>query len=353
MYLDKPMKDHNLLQAICRTNRTFGQEKTHGLIVDYIGIFDDVARALDFDEKAVQQVVSNIEELRKALPVQVQKCLAFFPGVDRSVGGYEGLMAAQQCLPNNEVRDKFAAEYIVLGTIWEALSPDPCLSPYEKDYRWLTQVYESVKPPSGNGKLLWHALGAKTVELINQNVHVESVRDDVETLVLDAQVLEDILKDADPAKSGREIEIKLIARLRKHLGNPKFTALGERLEKIKERHEQGFLNSLEFLKEILELAKDVVEAEKETDPEEERDRAKEALTELFKEAKTKNTHIIVERIVADIDDIVKKVRFPDWQHTSQGERLVQKELRRTLLKYKLHTDQELFDKAYGYIRQYY
>ena len=50
---------------------------------------------------------------------------------------------------------------------------------------------------------------------------------------------------------------------------------------------------------------------------------------------------------------MKKVRFPDWQHTTQGERLVQKELRRTLLKYKLHTDQELFDKAYGYIRQYY
>ena len=262
-------------------------------------------------------------------------------------------MAAQQCLPNNEMRDKFAAEYSVLGTIWEALSPDPVLSPYEKDYRWLTQVYESVKPPSGNGKLLWHALGAKTVELINENVHVESVRDDVETLVMDAQVLEEILKDAEPDKRAREIEIKLIARLRKHAGNPKFTALGERLEKIKERHEQGFLTSLEFLKAILEVAREVVEAEKDVDPEEERDRAKEALTELFKEAKGKNTHIIVERIVADIDDIVKKVRFPDWQHTSQGERLVQKELRRTLLKYKLHTDQELFDKAYGYIRQYY
>ncbi|MCX5810231.1 MAG: type I restriction endonuclease subunit R [Proteobacteria bacterium] len=353
MYLDKPMKDHNLLQAICRTNRTFGQTKTHGLIVDYIGIFDDVARALDFDEKAVQQVVSNIDELRKALPVQVQKCIAFFTGVDRTVGGYEGLSAAQQRLPNNETRDRFAAEYIVLGTIWEALSPDPCLSPYENDYRWLTQVYESVKPPSGNGKLLWHALGAKTVDLINQNIHVESVRDDIETLVLDAQVLNDILKDADPIKRGREIEIMLVARLRKHLGNSKFMALGERLEKVKERHEQGFLTSLEFLKQILEIAKEVLEAEKETEPEEERDRAKEALTELFSEARSQNTHIIVERIVADIDDIVKKVRFPDWQHTSQGERLVQKELRKTLLKYKLHTDQELFDKAYGYIKQYY
>jgi type I restriction enzyme R subunit len=353
MYLDKPMKDHNLLQAICRTNRTFGQEKTHGLIVDYIGIFDDVARALDFDEKAVQQVVSNIEELRKALPVQVQKCLAFFPGVDRSVGGYEGLMAAQQCLPNNEVRDKFAANYSVLGTIWEALSPDPVLSPYEKDYKWLTQVYESVKPPSGNGKLLWHALGAKTVELINQNVHVEAIRDDLDTLVLDSKVLEEIIGEADAAKKGKEIEISLIARLKKHLGNPKFTELGERLEKIKERHEQGFLNSLQLLKEILEVAKDVLEAEKQTDPKEERDRAKEALTELFKNAKSKNTHIIVERIVADIDDIVKKVRFDGWKSTSQGERQVQKALRKTLLKYKLHTDQELFDKAYGYIRQYY
>ncbi len=353
MYLDKPLKDHNLLQAICRVNRTFGLEKTHGLIVDYIGIFDDVAQALDFDEKAVQQVVSNIEELRKALPTQMLKCLTFFAGVDRSIGGYEGLMAAQQRLPNNETRDKFAAEYSALSTIWEALSPDHCLSPYTKDYRWLTQVYESVKPASGSGKLLWHALGAKTVELINENVHVDSVRDDLETLVLDAKVLEDIIKEVDATKKGKEIEIKVTARIRRHLNNPKFNALGERLEKLKERQEQGFLTSLEFLKEILQIAKEVVEAEKQVDPVKERDKAKEVLTELFQEAKGENTHIIVERIVADIDDIVKKVRFPEWQHTTQGERLVQKELRRVLLKYKIHTDQELFDKAYAYIRQYY
>jgi type I restriction enzyme R subunit len=88
-----------------------------------------VARALDFDEKAVQQVVSNIDELRKALPVQVQKCLGFFPGLDRALGGYEGLMAAQECLPNNEVRDKFAAEYSVLGKIWKRSLPIRCSAP--------------------------------------------------------------------------------------------------------------------------------------------------------------------------------------------------------------------------------
>ena len=63
--------------------------------MDYIGIFDDVATALTFDERAVQQVVSNIDELRKSLAGQIQKCLAFFAGVDRSIGGYEGLMAAK------------------------------------------------------------------------------------------------------------------------------------------------------------------------------------------------------------------------------------------------------------------
>jgi type I restriction enzyme R subunit len=81
MYLDKPLRDHTLLQAICRTNRTYSEQKTHGLIVDYLGIFDDVAKALEFDEKGVKQVVSNIEELKDKLPEAMQKCLAFFPGV--------------------------------------------------------------------------------------------------------------------------------------------------------------------------------------------------------------------------------------------------------------------------------
>ncbi len=352
MYLDKPMKDHNLLQAICRTNRVY-PGKTHGLIVDYLGIFDDVATALDFDETAVQKVITNLDELKKVLPGQMVRCLAFFPRVDRTVGGYEGLIAAQDCLPNNETRDKFAAEYSVFSRLWEALSPDPCLGPYETDYKWLTHVYESVKPPSGNGKLLWHALGAKTIELVHANVHLETVRDDLDTLVMDAEVLEGLLDAKDPDKKYKEIEIKLIARLRKHKGNPTFVALGERLEKLKERHEKGLLHSLDFLKELLTLAKEVVQAEKQVDPVDEQAQAKAALTELFAEVKNGTMPVVVERIVTDIDEIVRLVRFPGWQGTKAGEREVQKALRKVIyVKYQVK-DQDLFDKAYGYIRQYY
>ncbi len=351
MYLDKPVRDHTLLQAICRTNRTYGARKSCGLIVDYLGVFDDVAKSLEFDEAGFRQVVANIQGLKDQLPGAMQKCLGYFLGVDRSLTGYTGLIAAQACLPNNEVRDAFAADYSVLANLWETLSPDPVLIDYETDYRWLAQVYISVQPTSGAGALLWHSLGAKTIELIHQNVHVEAVRDDLDDIVLDADLIEALL--VDPGQKGKEIEFKVVQRLRRHMGNPRFRQLSERLEALKARHEQGQLNSVEFLKLLLDLARDVVQAENATPPAEEEDRGRAALTELFEAARTAATPIIVERIVAKIDEIVRLVRFPGWQTTSAGEREVRKALRKILFDVKLHQDGELFDKAYGYVRQYY
>lgn len=78
-----------------------------------------------------------------------------------------------------------------------------------------------------------------------------------------------------------------------------------------------------------------------------------ALTELFEEARNEKTPIMVERVVNDIDEIVRYVRFDGWQGTHAGEREIKMALRKTLFKYKLHQDQELFDRAYAYIREYY
>ena len=262
-------------------------------------------------------------------------------------------MAAQECLPNNAVRDAFGAEHSVLSTLWEAISPDVVVVPFEADYKWLTKVYQSVQPTSGTGKLIWHTLGAKTIELIHQNVRVEEVRDDLETLVLDAELLEAVLGSPNPNKRAKEYETKLVARLRKHMGNPRYQQLSERLEALKDRHERGLLNSIDFLKSLLELARELVVTEKETPPEADEDRAKAALTELFQQVRNEKTPVVVERIVADIDEIVRLVRFAGWQQTAAGEREVRQALRKSLLKYQLHQDAELFDRAYGYVKQYY
>lgn len=354
MYLDKPMKDHTLLQAICRTNRVCGNDKTHGLIVDYIGIFDDVANALDFDEKSVQKVITNIAEVKKELPELMKKCLGYFPGVDRTVEGWEGLVAAQECLPTNKEKDQFGADYRVLNRAWDALSPDQFLAPYKFDYLWLTKVYESVRPTDSRGGLIWSALGAKTIELVHENITVEKVHDDLDILRLDADIIDEYLEGRkDPGKAAKRIEINLVARIQAHSQDPKFIKLGERLEELREKHEQGLITSIEFLKRLLELAKDAVEAEKETVPKEEIDKGVAALTELFNGVKNKNTPIIVERIVKDIDDIVKIVRFDGWQSTTAGKQEVKKALNSVVwVKYKIK-DKEVLNKAYGYVEMYY
>lgn len=354
MYLDKPMKDHTLLQAICRTNRTYDQGKTHGLIVDYIGIFDDVARALDFDENSMRKIITNIEEIKKQLPALLRKCLSYFMGVDRTIEGWEGLMAAQECLPTNKEKDAFAADYRVLNRAWDALSPDGFLNAYKTDYQWLSRVYESVKPTDGRGGLIWASLGAKTIELVHQNLTVGEADEDMDILAMDADLIDEFLeKQKDLKKTTKKVEINLVAKIMKHTKDPKFIKLGEKLETLREKHEQGLLTSIEFLKLLLELAKEAAQAEKEVVPEEEVDRGIAALTELFNGLKSRSTPVIVERIVADIDSIVKIVRFDGWQSTTAGKQEVKKALRSVVwIKYKIK-DKDVFDKAYNYIEQYY
>jgi type I restriction enzyme, R subunit len=349
MYLDKPMKDHTLLQAICRVNRPY-PGKYRGLVIDYIGVFDNIAQALDFDYKEIRNVISNIDKLKAELPKALKTCLEYFKNIDKNLEGYEGLLAAQECLPNDEIRDRYASDYSYLNRHWEAISPDIILQQYEKEYRWLTQIYQSIRPPSGRGKLLWHTLGEKTLKLIHENVAVYTIRDDLETLILDEFILEQL--KAGDKKRIKDLELKIIWRLHKHADDPRFIELGKKLEELKEKHYRNVITSLEFLKELLKLARETVALERETKAQPV-DNSKEALTKLFEECKVEKTPIIIKEIVEDIDNVVKVTRFEGWQWTISGEREVMKALRKTLLKYQLHKEQELFDKAYAYIREHY
>ena len=83
------------------------------------------------------------------------------------------------------------------------------------------------------------------------------------------------------------------------------------------------------------------------------EKGKAALTRLFEHTRANSTPVIVERLVNDIDGIVKFVRFPGWKDTSEGRKLIKKSLREVVMvKYKIK-DPEVFNKAYGYVEQYY
>lgn len=216
-------------------------------------------------------------------------------------------------------------------------------------------MYESVKPADKRGALIWAALGAKTLELVHEGVTVAGIHPDAEILELSADLIDQFFeKNRDKVKvTAKRVEINLVARIGKHGDNPIFIKLGDRLEELREKHAQGLVTSIEFLKLLLDIAKDLLKAEKETPPKPEQEKGIAALTELFSSVKNANTPIIVERIVKDIDNIVKIVRFPGWQNTSTGRDEIKKQLRKIIwAQYKIK-DSEVFNKAYKYIEMYY
>lgn len=359
MYLDKPMKDHTLLQAVCRTNRVYEAQKKCGLIVDYVGVFDNYAKSLQFDEESVKTVITNINEIKEHIPEWIKDCLDFFPGVDRTVGGFRGLEDAQEKLRDEKVKNDFASHFQRLHKAWEVVSPDNDILPYKMDYIWLSQVFDSVRPVNSTGNLIWTILGPKTIELIHENVTSIDIGESVEDLVVNSRILEECIKN-EGKKNRTIIEIQKILKLR--LGNPKysnskeFKQLSEKLKELQERLRQQQITSIEFLKSLLTLAKETLETEQKLEqPQDKRQQARAALTELFESIKTPETPIIVENVVNDIDTQVVEIvrRFNNAFKTVTGQNEVRKMLRTILwLKYKIK-DNDVFEKAYKYVEMYY
>lgn len=356
MYLDKPMKNHTLLQAICRTNRTYNENKKCGLIVDFVGVFEDVAKSLAFDEETVKTIVKNIDEIKGLIPAFMQQCIEFFPGVDRTIGGWEGLTAAQQCLKDDQVKTSFGRHFARLNKAWEIVSPDSFLTAFQNDYTWLAQIYQSVRPVSG-GNLIWTLLGAKTIEIIHRNIETIDIGTPLEDLVVDSDVIDAVLED-EKAREKKIVEIEKMLRLRlgEHKGDPNFKKFAEKLDELRERMAQNLISSIDFLKQLLVLAKDLLEEEKKKDePQDKRAKARAALTDLFQSIKTEETPIIVEQVVNDIDnEVVNIVRqFNDAFQSVTARREIKKKLRSILwVKYQIK-DNDVFERAYQYIEMYY
>lgn len=356
MYLDKPMKNHTLLQAICRTNRKYNESKKCGLIVDFVGVFENVAKSLAFDEESIKTIVKNMDEIKSLIPTFIQECLEFFPGVDRTVGGWEGLTAAQQCLKDEGVKTNFARHFARLSKAWEIISPDAYLAPYQNDYTWMAQVYQSVRPVSG-GNLIWTLLGAKTIEIIHRNIDTINIGTSLEDLVVDADVIDSVLEDEKKVQRKIvEVEKMLRLRLGEHAGDPKFKQFAEKLDELRDRMAQNLISSIDFLKQLLAMAKDLLEEEKKVDqPQDKRAQARAALTELFQSIRTDETPVVVENVVNDIDnEVVNIVRqFNDAFKSITAQREIKKKLRSILwIKYSIK-DNDVFEKAYQYIEMYY
>lgn len=380
LYLDKPLKDHTLFQTITRANRTWrnpvtGDDKRHATIVDYVGLGSGFARAMSPSDPDNAPNDTHIEGLLEQFAQQLKHTMVRFAGIDAGTPGPQTLIDAQARMPKSEDEDDFAVNFQMLQGIWEAIAPNDELHRHQGDYRFLSQVYSSIQPARASDQLLWSRLGAKTIALVHEHMKDIAVTRSRDIIVADADTVERLIEDGygedieeTEGKTAEQIVDSIAERLKKRLGgddgqakpqHPIYQSFAERLDRLREKTIAAAQQSIDWLKEAFDLARDLTTAENTEDEQGQQglellpDPHVGALTQIFKEYAPADSPTLVERVVSNVDLIVKEVRYDGWATTSEGDRKVRREMRNVLRRHQMHRDQELFERAYEYVSAHY
>jgi type I restriction enzyme R subunit len=266
MYLDKPLRDHNLLQAVARTNRPMpAMGKRTGVVVDYFGVLDNLEKALNFDESIREEALIDWDALRSAVPLELQHCMEPFAGIsiDASRDCY---LAALRRLRDPETAKSFERSFKSLERLWEAVAPDPSLYPYRHQYTWLCGIYVAYRRRSRGATRTYGELAAKTRELIEQHTEFLDVAEDLPVFKIDADYPTKMNALPTPADKAAALEAMLTQELGEgDDGSFAYRQLGERLEKLRARRDASDAAAESRLRELEELANAAVTVK--TEPE--------------------------------------------------------------------------------------
>ena len=241
-----------------------------------------------------------------------------------------------------------------MNKFWDKLHPRFTTSDQSDEYKFLAQIYTSISRSTGANVKIWKKLGPKTEKLIQDNIDV-TLRDNLEVLVMDENLIRKIKEGLQPYDP-KTIEINITRRINRDPSNPDFVDISEKLQILKDKYNEHLLTNNQLLLALLELARKVVEIEKDIQQNTELNK-KNALTRIFEKSQISSQEI--EETVKEIDEIVTKERFDGWQNTIHGTKLIKRKLFQILYKHKL-PGEELIDKpgtvfyeAYLYVREHY
>ncbi|MEM3846931.1 MAG: type I restriction endonuclease subunit R, partial [Candidatus Parvarchaeota archaeon] len=271
MYLDKPIRDHTLLQAIARINRPSeyeGRKKKYGLVVDFVGIFNSLKKALAFDSSDVadiESVLQDINLLKKRFSELMDDMKNRFLNRLEGFSKDKAIDRILEIFETESEREDLAKRYDEINDIYEILSPDPFLSKYLGDYKTLSKVYRILMEAYGNKVGKHKDLSEKTAKLVRDNSIPSNVPEIKTTYEINRKTIEELEKSN---KSDREKVFNLMISLRKLIeqnisSSPYLISIGERAEKIAEKHNNNQITTVETLKYLKELAKDAENAREE------------------------------------------------------------------------------------------
>jgi type I restriction enzyme R subunit len=330
MYLDKPMRDHVLLQAIARVNRPYededGRRKTRGQIVDFVGVFDKLERALAFDSEDVSGVVEGIHVLKARFEVLIEQGRTEF--LPLSVGPSEDKKAENvlEHFRDRKERERFYGFFRELEELYEILSPDPCLRPFLEDYQALVVMYRLLRSCYEPNVLVDRSFLRKTAQIVQQHTATDRVNEPGSGREIDAELLDRLAGDEKPDTVKVFNLIKALYQLvaEKEQEEPYLIPIGERARAVAEAFEQRQLTSQQALAELENLVAEYGAAVSER-----------KRTDLS--ADGFGVYWLLQREgVADAQKVAREaaaafVQYPHWKESEEQERQVRTALYRALI----------------------
>ncbi|MDD5731499.1 MAG: HsdR family type I site-specific deoxyribonuclease [Patescibacteria group bacterium] len=344
MYLDKPMRDHTLLQTIARVNRPYENEamkmvKPNGFILDFVGIFDKLEKALSFDSDEVNAIVKDLELLKKRFVEKLTVDAKIY--FELLTGSFDDRLAGNliEYFRDEEKRKTFFKLYNEIEMLYEIISPDAFLRPYINDYTTLSSMYQIVKNAYTNKPRIDRDFQRKTAELVQGKIQSTDISLGRELYKIDEQGIEAIKNKNQPDEIKIINLIKSIQKLAEEkAGDPVLISVKERAEDIKEAFDNRQLTTQEALKQLLELA--------ESEAKREEQQEKEGISSIawFIRDVLTEENIIDVNAVNDIEKIIND--YPDFAKSEKLTRDLRNDLydRLEALKISLSDQKKITDK---------
>jgi len=261
MYLDKPMRDHTLLQAIARVNRPYENEaeamvKPHGFVLDFVGIFDKLEKALAFDSDEINAIVKDLKLLKMLFKAKIETSVPPYLKLITRDFDDKDVDALIEYFRDPERRKAFVKEYKEVEMLYEIISPDAFLRPFIEDYWTLAGIYEVVRKAYHKRVLVDRDFQRKTNDLIQERVGGKNMSDPLEPIPINAETLE-LIKKMRGGKGTRVINlIKSIQKqAEEESEDPNLIAMSQRAKAVRENFEKRQLSTTEALNQLIDEIK--------------------------------------------------------------------------------------------------
>jgi type I restriction enzyme R subunit len=261
MYLDKPMRDHTLLQAIARVNRPYENEeqemvKPHGFVLDFVGIFDKLEKALAFDSDEVNAVIKDLALLKVVFKNKMeQKVPEYIRLITRNFNDkdVDGLI---EHFRDKERRKALFKEYKEIEMLYEIISPDAFMRPYLDDYTTLSAIYSVVRKAYAKQVQADREFQRKTNELVKKHIDTDGIQTVTDYVEINSETIDLIQKKLGGDNTKVINLVKSIEKIAEEASDdPYLIGMAERAKAVQESFEERQKDTAEALAELFKEIK--------------------------------------------------------------------------------------------------